>query len=74
MMRTVIITILLILVAYQLVFSPDLQFMSSYIEPMEDKTIVARPVTTRSDKFIFYYAHAGFSNQIYGEMCSFSKP
>ena len=62
------------LVAYEVVFSPGLQFINSYsTEPVREKTITARPVTTRLDKFIFYYAHAGFSNQIYGEMRSFSK-
>ena len=57
-MRVAIGIAILILVAYELAFSPLLRIgISDY---SHEKLHKKRP-----DKFIYFYAHAGFSNQLY---------
>lgn len=48
------------LVAYQIVFSRIFN-IDTYTEVSENEKLVAE----RPDKFLFFYAHAGFSNQLY---------
>jgi hypothetical protein len=58
-MRVAILIAILILVSYELAFSP-VSSLSVYTETTDEKLFKERP-----KKFIFYYAHAGFSNQLY---------
>jgi hypothetical protein len=59
-MRVAILIAILILVSYELAFSP-LFSIGVYTETTDEKLFKERP----PNKFIFYYAHAGFSNQLY---------
>ena len=59
MRAAVVIVAILTIVAYEVTFSPFLD-VSIYTTSSRQWIVKERP-----SKFIFYYAHAGFSNQLY---------
>ena len=59
MRAVVVIVAILTLIVYQAAFSPVFD-VSIYTTSSREWIVKERP-----SKFIFYYAHAGFSNQLY---------
>jgi hypothetical protein len=59
-MKVALLIAILVLIGYQMAFSPVFQ-MNTYSEVSYEKPLVKK----MPDKFIFYYAHAGFSNQLF---------